>query len=149
MWRVLPTVLDQAGWVTIDLGGYISLAFVGKLVILAFEQVSHLKMTPFFPSFGRLTLTPIPSSLASASKFERSGRPSLPGLSPDFGGDKERVARDAKVDAAVWTAVALSQQVRRGVFCHEGQTYEGRVVASRASDVLLLDCPSEDIRRCL
>ena len=79
-------------------------------MILAFEQVSHLKMAPFFPSLGRLTLTPMPSSLASASEFERSVRPSLPGVSLDFGRDKERVARDAKVDAAVWTAVALSQQ---------------------------------------
>ena len=32
---------------------------------------------------------------------------------------------------------------------HEVQTYEGRVMASRASDVLLLDCPSEDILRYL
>jgi len=77
------------------------------MVILAFEQVSHLKMAPFFPSFGRLTLTPIPSSLASASELTLSGCPSIPGISPDFGGDKESVARDTKVDAAVWTAVAL------------------------------------------
>lgn len=32
---------------------------------------------------------------------------------------------------------------------HEGRTYEGRVVASRASEVLLFDCPNEDILRCL
>ena len=66
-----------------------------------FEQVSHLKMLPFFPSFGRLTLTPIPSSLAFASKFTRSGCPSLPGILPVFDEDKENVAKDAKVDAAV------------------------------------------------
>jgi len=58
-------------------------------------------MAPFFPSFGRLTLTPIPSSLASASEFVRSSCPSLSRTSPDFDGDKERVAKDAKVDAAV------------------------------------------------
>ena len=70
-------------------------------MVLAFEQVSHLKMAPFFPSLGRLTLISIPSSLASASEFAISGWPSLPGISPDFGEDKESVARDAKVDAAV------------------------------------------------
>ena len=85
----------------------ISPVLVGSLVILAFEQVSHLKMAPFFPSLGRLTLTPIPSSLASTSEFAKCGCPSLPGISLDFGGDKESVARDANVDAAVCTAVAL------------------------------------------
>ena len=34
-------------------------------------------------------------------------------------------------------------------FITKVEAYEGRVAASRASDVLLLDCPSEDIRRCL
>jgi hypothetical protein len=82
-------------------GGYLSLVLVGNLIDPTFEQVSHLKMAPFFPSFGRLTLTPIPSSLASASKFARPGCPSLPGILPGFDGDKESVAKDAKVDAAV------------------------------------------------
>ena len=66
-----------------------------------FEQVSHLKMVPFLPSLGRLTLTPIPSSLAPASEFARSGCPSLSVILPVFDEDKENVAKDAKVDAAV------------------------------------------------
>jgi len=82
-------------------GNRLSLVFVGELMDLTFEQVSHLKMAPFFPSFGRLTLTPIPSSLASASEFARSSCASLPRMSPDFDEDKESVAKDARVDAAV------------------------------------------------
>lgn len=65
------------------------------------EQVSHLKMAPLFPSFGGLTLTPIPSSLESASGFTRSGCPSLPDGLLDFDGHEENVAKDARVDAAV------------------------------------------------
>ena len=67
-------------------------------------------MAPFFPSFGRLTLTPIPSSLTSTSEFARSCCPSLPGELSDIDGDKESVAKDAKVDAAVCTAAALKRQ---------------------------------------
>jgi hypothetical protein len=66
-----------------------------------FEQASHLKMAPFLPSFGRLTLTPIPSSLASAPGFTGSSCPSLPVILPVFDEDKESFARDAKVDTAV------------------------------------------------
>jgi len=58
-------------------------------------------MVPFLPSLGRLTLTPIPSSLAPASEFARSGCPSLSVILPVFDEDKENVAKDAKVDAAV------------------------------------------------
>lgn len=65
-----------------------------------FEQVSHLKIVPFLPSLGRLTLTPIPSSIASASEFTTSDCPSLPVMLPVFDEDKENVAKDAKVDAA-------------------------------------------------
>jgi hypothetical protein len=82
-------------------GNGLSLALERYLVGFTLEQVSHLKMTPFFPSLGRLTLTPMHSSLASASEFTRSGGPSCPRRLPDFDGDKESVAKDAKVDAAV------------------------------------------------
>lgn len=41
----------------------------------------------------------MPSNLASASELAKSG--SLPRRSPDFDGDKESVAKDARVDAAV------------------------------------------------
>ena len=60
-----------------------------------------MKIAPFLPSFGKLTLIPKPSSLASASGFARSDCPSLLGILSVFDGDKESVARDAKVEAAV------------------------------------------------
>ena len=70
-------------------------------------------MAPFFPSLGRLTLTPIPPSLVSTSEFARSDWPSFPGIWPGFDGDKESVAKDDKVDAALWTATALKQSQER------------------------------------
>ena len=74
---------------------------VGDPADHTFEQVSHLKIAPFLLSFGRLTQTPIPSNLTSASEFARSSCCSFPRILPVFDGDKERVARDVKVDAAV------------------------------------------------
>ena len=98
---VFPTVFDQTGWMAIDLGVILGAILVGNPTDHTFEQVSHLKIAPFLPSFGRLMLTPIPSRLASASGFTKSCLPSLPGILPAFDGDKESVARDARVDAAV------------------------------------------------
>jgi len=98
---VFPTVFDQTGRMAIDLGVLLGTILVGNPTDHTFEQVSHLKIAPFLPSFGRLMLIPIPSSLGSASEFTRLCLPSLPGILPVVDGDKESVARDAKVDAAV------------------------------------------------
>lgn len=86
---------------TIYLGNELGPVPVRNTVDLTLEQVSHLKIEPFFLSFGRLMLTFMSPSPVSASEFARPGCPSLPKRLLGFGGDKECVVEDAKVDAMV------------------------------------------------